>query len=1855
MLILFLPLPHLYAQVAGFTAPATVYTGSPVTITNTTTGTGTWYWSFCSGNALNDPVGVNIGNPGGLLNVPSYPTLAKDGNTCYTFITNVGTSSVIRYSHGTSYSNNPISWTNLGSMGYLNDSLLGIRVCNDNGQWVGFVNNNNRIVRLSFGTSLSNAPVASLLGPWPFLYVAHCIDVIKDGGTWVGFVTSWGNHKLIRLNFGNSLLNIPVVTDLGSPGAMNFPGVFRIINENGTWYGLVSNMTNHTMTRLTFGSSLLTDPTGVNLGVICPSVNPGGIALIRDCENTAGFHLNYSASSPDKIWRLNFPTGITGTITGTSLGNIGNMTQPAQFSELVREGDTLFLYNTNRQGTLTRLRFLPCSNASVPSSTLFNPPVYSYNQPGTYNVELIVNEGLPIQSSICKNIVVINPPDTAAFTTPDTVCTGSTVNVTNQTATGQTYYWSFCSGNTLSNPLGVNIGNPGALLNIPGYITLVKDGSTCYSFVTNQGNKNVVRYNHGTSFSNNPVSWTNLGGFGMIGDTVEGINFNYDNGQWIAFISNNNRIVRLNFGTSPGNAPTAALLGPYAMLFVAHSINIFNEGGSWVGYVTCSTGNKLVRLTFGNSLLNTPTLTDLGTPGAMNMPTTLRFLKENGTWYGMVPNWGNNTMTRLNFGTSLFNDPTGVNLGVVCPAIVTPGGLAMIRDCENTSGFQLNYSTSSPDLIWRLSFPSGITGPVTGTSLGNIGAMSRPSVFSELFRVGDTLFLYNTNRQNFTLTRLRFLPCTNASVASSTLFTPPPFSYNQPGTYNIQLIVNEGLPNQTSECKNIVVMAPPVVNLGSDRSICPGSSATLDAGAGFYSYLWSTGATTRTITVLAAGTYTVTVTKYGCSASDAVNVTVMSGPNVALGPDVTICSGQSHTFDAGACAGCSFQWGNLTLGQPNIGNGQTYTTGTAGNYMVTVVGPNSCMGRDTAQLVVQPTIPVSITITVSQNPVCPSTQVTITAVALLGGNTPTYQWMVNGIAVGINSPFFSYVPANGDCVVCVLTSNSACTTGSPATSNQICMVVNQSMPAGVSVSTPATTVCAGTPVTLTATPVFGGVTPAYQWKVNATNVNNATNAVYAYMPLNGDIVTCEMTSSEPCATGNPATSLPVTMTVNPNLQVGVTVATPVTTVCAGTMVTFTAAPAFGGATPAYQWKVNAVNANNATNANYAYIPLNGDIVTCMMTSSETCITGNPATSLPVTMTVNPNLPVGVTIGTPATTVCAGTTVTFTATPAFGGTTPAYQWKVNATNANNATNASYAYIPLNGDIITCMMTSSESCTTGNPATSLPIGMTVNPNLPVGVSVSTPVTAVCAGTMVTFTATPSFGGTTPAYQWKVNAVNANNATNAVYAYIPVNGDAVTSVMTSSEACTTGNPAMSIPITMTVNPNLPVGISVGASSNPYCAGSAVTFTATPAFGGTTPAYQWKVNAVNVNNATNASYGYNPLPGDVVSCVLNSSESCTTGNPAVSAPLTMIATPVHPAGITIAASANPFCPGTAVTFTATPDHGGPGPAYQWKVNAGNANNASNASYVYNPVAGDLVSCELTSNLACVTNNPVTSTAILMTTRPVPKVSFTRCFDSITTTNAKPTRLKGGLPPGGTYSGQGVDSLTGLFNPAVAGAGTHLVTYTYTNTYGCTAQSMVAVLTINPVPVICGQPISDPRDNHQYGTFILPSGKCWMSSNLDFGLTISELTPQTDNCVTEKYRDNSSLVTRHSSFYQWDELMQYDNTESAQGICPPGWHIPAAADWVELLSFYNGPGQAAGPLRDIFLANGFHSFQDGFLYQNNTWTFITGMYAGSMYWTSTGSGTDRAVARGINEYNYSISLYHSSRANAFTVRCVKD
>ena len=616
---------------------------------------------------------------------------------------------------------------------------------------------------------------------------------------------------------------------------------------------------------------------------------------------------------------------------------------------------------------------------------------------------------------------------------------------------------------------------------------------------------------------------------------------------------------------------------------------------------------------------------------------------------------------------------------------------------------------------------------------------------------------------------------------------------------------------------------------------------------------------------------------------------------------------------------------------------------------------------------------------------------------------------------------------------------------------------------------------------------------------------------------------------------------------------------------------------------------------------------------------------------------------------PDTTLCTGQSITFDAGYCSGCT---FQWSNLATGQMNI-GTTQTYNATTAGIYLATVTGPNSCKGRDTVT-----VTLGQPLTIGISIAASSTNLCDGSVTTFTATTINSGSSPLYQWKVNGVNAGT-NNPVFTYAPANGDIVTCVLTSSlTSCISGNPVISNTITITVNPNLPVSISIMASATQVCAGTTVDFTATANNGGATPIYQWKVNAVNAINANNTVYNYTPLNGDVVTCSLLSSETCASGNPALSDPVTMVVNANLPVGIIIAASANPFCTGSVVTFTATPVNGGTNPGYQWRVNGINAINANNAVFSYSPANGDSVWCVITSNLNCVTGSPASSAKIIMIGLLVPNVAFSACFDTVTSVNAKPFKLRGGLPLGGTYSGPGVNSSTGMFTPSVAGTGMKTITYSYINVHDCSASKSKSILVQTNPSFTCGSNFVDTRDNKVYPT-VLIGAQCWMAANLNFGITISDLTPQTDNCTPEKYTRPASLVPR-PAFYQWDELMQYQTAEGSQGLCPPGWHVPSSAEWNVLLAFLNGAGQAGGVMKDTLLTNGFNSYQNGLFYQNKSWSFITGIYAGSMYWTSTLSGPStpsgsRAIARGLNENNPSVSEYESLRSNAFSVRCLRD
>ena len=95
------------------------------------------------------------------------------------------------------------------------------------------------------------------------------------------------------------------------------------------------------------------------------------------------------------------------------------------------------------------------------------------------------------------------------------------------------------------------------------------------------------------------------------------------------------------------------------------------------------------------------------------------------------------------------------------------------------------------------------------------------------------------------------------------------------------------------------------------------------------------------------------------------------------------------------------------------------------------------------------------------------------------------------------------------------------------------VTISPNLIADISVSPSANSVCTGTSVTFIATPINGGTTPVYQWKVNGINTG-ANSTTYTYTPANNDTVTCVMTSNaSPCLTGSPATSNKLILTVYP--------------------------------------------------------------------------------------------------------------------------------------------------------------------------------------------------------------------------------------------------------------------------------------------------------------------------------------------------------------------------------------------------------------------------------------------------------------------------------------------------------------------------------------------------------------------------------------------------------------------------------------------------------------------------------------------------------------------------------------------------
>jgi len=185
--------------------------------------------------------------------------------------------------------------------------------------------------------------------------------------------------------------------------------------------------------------------------------------------------------------------------------------------------------------------------------------------------------------------------------------------------------------------------------------------------------------------------------------------------------------------------------------------------------------------------------------------------------------------------------------------------------------------------------------------------------------------------------------------------TTQTIAVNSPGTYSMIVFGAEGC--DVFDTIQVNSSPSPFVNLGPNRFICPGTPfITLNAGAGFSSYAWSTDDTTQTVNVSDGGVYVITVTNAaGCEGTDQLTVNAPGNANAQF--TAVEGNGLQVTFTNISTGTDSYAWdydGNGTTDNSSANPTTTFTYPAIGNYTARLIASGFC-GTDTFTLQVSVT------------------------------------------------------------------------------------------------------------------------------------------------------------------------------------------------------------------------------------------------------------------------------------------------------------------------------------------------------------------------------------------------------------------------------------------------------------------------------------------------------------------------------------------------------------------------------------------------------------------------------------------------------------------------------------------------------------------------------------------------------------------------------------------------------------------------------------------------------------------------------------------------------------------------------------
>lgn len=505
--------------------------------------------------------------------------------------------------------------------------------------------------------------------------------------------------------------------------------------------------------------------------------------------------------------------------------------------------------------------------------------------------------------------------------------------------------------------------------------------------------------------------------------------------------------------------------------------------------------------------------------------------------------------------------------------------------------------------------------------------------------------------------------------------------------------------------------------------------------------------------------------------------------------------------------------------------------------------------------------------------------------------------------------------------------------------------------------------CTGNNITLTA-PTISGAT--YQWSGPSGFSSLSQNPVLTSVGINQSGQYTVIISKNGCA----LTANRVNLTVD-TVRLAATL-TSNSPVCAGDSLRLFATATAGSS---FSWR--GPGNFTSTRQNPVLLAINGNSGAYICTIKRgTCTIVDT-----VFVTIGTNSPIVVALGGSGTNICAGSTITYTASVINGGSAPTYQWYLNNAPIPGATSVTFTSTSIqNGDRLYCRVTGNNTCASAsnNVGNSPTVTFTVTQAVVPTVSVVCQTANFCAGDSVNFTAAYSNGGTGPFFLWYKNGVLQNVGVNFRY-YNATNGDSIQVAMVSSVRCVTMDTVKSAAYYIVVGSAVAPSISISAPSYTICPGKALVVTAAVQNAGV-PTITWFKNQTQVFTGTSTVYSYTGLAhGDTIWARVNAFGGCFSSSSASSnKQFVTVPVAVFPS-ITINASTTTACTSSPVSFTSTSANGGTNPQFTWFDNGVPV--GSSSTYSASLIAGThIIQARLISNATCALPDTVLSNAITVT-----------------------------------------------------------------------------------------------------------------------------------------------------------------------------------------------------------------------------------------------------------------------------------